>query len=104
MNDLTPTAAALRDSMYQAFDCQQLPARSLKRMDKREVRAREKRQKQCEQVIAAYTQAWRESRPLETQEQAVSSVAAILLPFLLRWLLPAIMEQMIAWLWKKNQD
>jgi len=100
---VNPTSQRLRDQMHAEFDCVMPSKGSHKRADKKLMRQIEKRQQQCERVIAAYTQAWRTSKPMETREQAVQSVAAILFPLLWGFILPIIMQKMIEWIWSVQQ-
>lgn len=71
----------------------------------RQLNKKIKQRQEIDRVLLAYAYARTKGMPLKTKEQAVQSVAAVLLPFLFRWLLSALASKVIGYIWERlNND
>ena len=63
-----------------------------------------KQRQEIDRVLLAYAYASTRGMPLGTKEQAVKSIAAIILPFLFRWLLSSLAQRVVHYIWERLND
>lgn len=108
MTDFLTSSAreSILQDMYGAHNCAPLAASAAAGMGrdkfKKEQKRREKERERCEQVFGWYCKAMESGAAMETEEQAVKAVWAVL-PFFVRLLWPYVAQAMIEWLWNRTR-
>lgn len=71
----------------------------------RQLNKKIKQRQEIDRVLLAYAYASTRGMPLGTKEQAIKSVAAVILPVLFRWLLSTLATKVIEYIWERlNND